>query len=369
MKSILRNILIVIAIFISHNPLSAQVLGKFGTNQSTLNPNAVLEIESTSKGVLLPRLTTVQQNAMSAPSDGMLIYNTDSACFVLRRAGIWRSLCSADWTITGNANIVDGTHFLGTTNNIPLSLRVNNTNAGKIKSDGTTAIGYQSLNALTTGSNNTALGQNAGITTTTGSNNTYIGFNADAAPTFTNLSNSTAIGNGATVNVSNKIRLGNTAVTMVETYGSFTTISDKRLKTNINDNFIGLDFIKAVRPVQYELKAQKGIVYDGFIAQELDSILQKQGIKSFSGVIKPSDTEGSYYTVSYSTFVVPLVNAVKELDVLTEKLKANNEKLTAENAALTAELAQLKKDNAALKASVNKNSQDIEAIKAALKKQ
>jgi hypothetical protein len=193
-----------------------------------------------------------------------------------------------------------------------------------------------------------------------------LGYQANV--TSAGLTNATAIGNGATVNASNKIRLGNTSVTNVETYGSFTTISDKRLKTNIYDNHIGLDFIKAVRPVNYELKAQKGIVYDGFIAQEIDSILLKQGIKNFSGLSKPADTEGGYYTVSYATFVVPLVNAVKELDEKSEKLKIKSEKGEAENAALKAELERIRAENAVLKANIDKNTKDIEAIKAALTK-
>jgi hypothetical protein len=71
---------------------------------------------------------------MSAPPDGMMIYNTDSACFVLRRAGIWRSLCASNrgeaWSTLGNAGTVDGTHFIGTTNNIPLNFRVFNNKAG-----------------------------------------------------------------------------------------------------------------------------------------------------------------------------------------------------------------------------------------------
>ena len=165
MKPILKIVCIIIP-FITSFPLSAQVLGKFGNNQSTLNANAVLEIESTSKGVLLPRLTTVQQNAMPAPSDGMLIYNTDSACFVLRRAGIWRSLCAANggvaWSTLGNAATVNGTNFIGTTDNIPLSMRVNNINALTLGIDtsfyrgsggntrGTNAVDMQSMRALGT---------------------------------------------------------------------------------------------------------------------------------------------------------------------------------------------------------------------------
>ena len=221
------------------------------------------------------------------------------------------------------------------------------------------AIADSALYANTTGSNNVALGYRAGLTNTTGATNTFIGATADASAAA--LSNSAAIGFGATVNASNKIRLGNASVTVVETQGSFVTVSDRRLKTNINDNFIGLNFIKAIRPVHYELKAQKGLIYDGFIAQEIDSILQKQGIANFSGLVKPQNTEGGYYTVSYATFVVPLVNAVKELD-------AKSEALNKENAALKAELEKMKKDNANLKTSVDKNSQDIEVIKAALAK-
>ena len=79
MKLVLKIILITFILSAS-NSLLAQVQGKFGSNQNTLDVNAVIEVESTSKGVLLPRLTTAQQNAMSAPTNGMLIYNTDSAC-------------------------------------------------------------------------------------------------------------------------------------------------------------------------------------------------------------------------------------------------------------------------------------------------
>lgn len=144
MKQVLRIILIFITFSTSYN-LSGQVLGKFGTNQSTLDPNAVLEVESTSKGVLLPRLTTVQQNAMSAPTDGMLIYNTDSACFVLRRAGIWRSLCAANggeaWSSLGNTGTNANTNFLGTTDAQALVVKTNNVERMRVSSTGNVGIG------------------------------------------------------------------------------------------------------------------------------------------------------------------------------------------------------------------------------------
>jgi hypothetical protein len=144
MKQVLRTILIFITFSTSYN-LSGQVLGKFGSNQSTLDPNAVLEVESTSKGVLLPRLTTAQQNAMSAPTNGMLIYNTDSACFVLRRAGIWRSLCAANsgdaWSTLGNTGTNVNSQFLGTTDNQDLAFKTNNLERIRISASGNVGIG------------------------------------------------------------------------------------------------------------------------------------------------------------------------------------------------------------------------------------
>lgn len=66
------------------------------------------------------------------------------------------------WGIDGNNNITDGTHFLGTTTNVPLSMRVNNQKAGRIDHlNANTFLGYLSGNSVTTGGSNTAIGQNA----------------------------------------------------------------------------------------------------------------------------------------------------------------------------------------------------------------
>lgn len=51
----------------------------------TTNPvfNSILEISSTTKGVLLPRLTTTQVNAIASPGNGLTVYNTtlNTLCF------------------------------------------------------------------------------------------------------------------------------------------------------------------------------------------------------------------------------------------------------------------------------------------------
>lgn len=53
---------------------------KIGDNPMEINPAALLELASTTKGLLLPRMTTVQRKSLSIASSpiGLLIYNTDT---------------------------------------------------------------------------------------------------------------------------------------------------------------------------------------------------------------------------------------------------------------------------------------------------
>lgn len=56
--------------------LQAQV----GINIQTPDASAALHIESTTQGVLIPRMTTAKKNAISAPATGLIVYDTDLRC-------------------------------------------------------------------------------------------------------------------------------------------------------------------------------------------------------------------------------------------------------------------------------------------------
>ncbi len=43
--------------------------------------SAMLDVSSTGKGLLVPRVTSAQMNSFSSKSDGLLVYNTDQECF------------------------------------------------------------------------------------------------------------------------------------------------------------------------------------------------------------------------------------------------------------------------------------------------
>ena len=59
-----------------------------GTN----SPASPLEVASTTGGVIMPRMTTTQMNAISSPTDGEMIYNTTENKFYGRANGAWTAL-------------------------------------------------------------------------------------------------------------------------------------------------------------------------------------------------------------------------------------------------------------------------------------
>ena len=71
--------MIVLLIILGTSKLNAQL--KVGNNPKTLNPNSLFEMESTNKGMLMPRLALVHPDSftpMTAHIKGMIVFNTDS---------------------------------------------------------------------------------------------------------------------------------------------------------------------------------------------------------------------------------------------------------------------------------------------------
>ncbi|MFN5911221.1 MAG: tail fiber domain-containing protein [Bacteroidota bacterium] len=244
--------------------------------------------------------------------DGMM--NT----FVGRRAGFQNSSGNENTYVGSFAgqNTTTGQHnsFLGVT-----------TGNSNTTGEENTFLGAHAGYFNTTGSNNTYVGNFAGQFTSTGNNNVYIGFNADGATS--SLSNAVAIGAGSIATASNSIILGNSSITSIGGQVSWGTFSDRRLKTNIRIEKLGLEFIQKLRPVRYNYTAegQHGIFYSGLIAQEVDDLLTELGT-DFSGLVKPKNNL-DHYSIRYGDFVIPLINAVQEQQKMIDELQKENEDL------------------------------------------
>ena len=172
--------------------ISAQAV-RINTDNSAADPSAILDIKSTSKGMLIPRMTSVQRGLISAPASGLLVYDDTTQSFWFYNGTSWVNLLTSNsgWSINGN-NTGPGA-FVGTTNNESLLFKANNQQAGKIDVVASnTLIGINAGNLITTGFSNTAHGYNSLFSNTEGYYNTATG--RDALYSNTSGFHNTALG-------------------------------------------------------------------------------------------------------------------------------------------------------------------------------
>ena len=318
--------------------------------------------------------TAVGSGALSSNTTGYSNTANGQAALFWNFSGYWNTAHGHGalyYNTVGNNNTANGVQALyfntGGNHNAANGVQAlfNNTTGNN-----NTAHGKDALYSNTIGTGNTANGFQALLVNTSGSNNTAFGYAADVSAN--NLSNATAIGNGTLVNTSDKIHLGNAAVTVIEGQVDWTFPSDARFKFNVDDATVpGLAFIEKLRPVTYQFDTRKfdehlmqnmadsirqrrmagqdyskstAQVQTGFLAQEVEQACKNLGYQ-FSGLHVP-ESEVDNYGLAYGSFVPLLVKAVQEQQKEIEKLSRQNagmeiEKLKAENAALKAQLEKI----------------------------
>ena len=157
---------------------------------STPDSSAIVDISSTSKGLLIPRVTLVQKNAIAGPATGLIVYQTDSTKgFYYYNGTSWGLLmdrASTPWVISGN-NVYDTAGYVGIgTKNPGALLDINGdilVNGIKIGRGGgnytnNTVVGRSALWSNTDGRFNTGLGFNVLSGNTVGDANTAVGYYA-----------------------------------------------------------------------------------------------------------------------------------------------------------------------------------------------
>mgnify|MGYP000947812506 FL=1 len=248
-------------------------------------------------------------------------------------------------------------------------------NAGSVNITGAsnTFVGMRS-GVLNTGSNNSFFGIDAGSDNTDGAGNTFIGkdaginsFSGDNNTAIGNLAstispaNCTALGFNATSNASNKVRIGNSTVAIVEGQVAYSFPSDARFKYNIHDDHVpGLSLITRLHAVNYQFDTRKydehvmknmpdstrqkrmaalepyratEKVQTGFLAQEVEQACADLQY-AFSGLhIPESDVDN--YSLSYDAFVPILVKAIQEQQTEIKALEEQLTELKKENAQLS----------------------------------
>lgn len=83
-----KHFLTLIAIVLFSTASLAQI--GINSDNSSPNPSAMLDIKSTDKGLLIPRLTTDQRNAIASPSIGLMVFDTDFQEIFINNTDGWK---------------------------------------------------------------------------------------------------------------------------------------------------------------------------------------------------------------------------------------------------------------------------------------
>jgi trimeric autotransporter adhesin len=204
--------------------LSKIMYGQQNVGIGTVTPNAsaLLDIKSSNKGLLIPRINLLNETDVITilnPANSLLIYNINAGLpdgdgYYFWNETKWSKLATRTnidkqaWGVRGNAGTNTATDFIGTTDNMPLLFKTNNIESGRIDAQTVNVFFGRGAGKFTTGFNNSFFGHQSGSSNLTGSQNTAFG--AYSLDSNTTASNNTAIGLSAMRN--NRTGEDNTAV-------------------------------------------------------------------------------------------------------------------------------------------------------------
>jgi hypothetical protein len=68
--------------------------GNVGIGTTSPNASALLDVQSTTKGVRMPNMTTTQKNAISSPAAGLMVFDTTLAKLSVYSGTAWQTVTS-----------------------------------------------------------------------------------------------------------------------------------------------------------------------------------------------------------------------------------------------------------------------------------
>ncbi len=350
--------------------------GQVGIGTATPNASAILDITSTDKGVLLPRLTTIERDAMDdaygAGEEGMTVYNEDDNTYQFWDGAAWQSFA----TSAGSSNeVIDGDTDTwirvmdddGTTDNDTMRFAVGGSvermrisSAGNVGIGTTTPASALDVSGDISVSNYVKFGGVSGnapvyvtptipVANLTGNldwNNLSNAMTLDATTTIDmtagdlNFDSGTLfIDNADFVGINNAspdVALDVTGD--IEYSGTLNGMSDRRLKTDIHelspDDLIAK--LSKIKTYEYKMKNDKnGRVEFGVMAQELEIL--------FPELVRTAKDEMGTKSVNYIGLMIPMIEVSKALKVENDMLKADIAALQSDTDVIKAQINMLNK--------------------------
>lgn len=109
----MRNIFIICVTFLWMATATLAQVG-INTDNSVPDNSAILDVKSTSKGMLFPRMSTLQRDSITSPATGLVIFNTSTNAFEYFTNTAWLNLGTSmlDGNAAGDMLVWNGTQWL-----------------------------------------------------------------------------------------------------------------------------------------------------------------------------------------------------------------------------------------------------------------
>jgi hypothetical protein len=294
---------------------SAPLVSTGGAAPAISLPDVIITADTTALGHQSLAANTAGTFNTAAGAGALRMNTEGSRNTAFGRSALLRSTTASTNTAVGFEALRDDT--TGSDNTaVGSDALMNNETGGD-----NTAIGAEAMELSVSGGDNTAIGSRALRSNTSGTGNTAVGSGANVSAG--DLANATAIGAGAVVDASNKVRIGNGQVTVIEGQVGFTSTSDRRQKEHFRpvDVEMVLGRIRGLSRTSWNFIGQDPTRFRhyGPMAQEFFQALGHDGV----GAV------GTPTTITSTDIAGILMLAAQGLEERTAELRRENQELKA----------------------------------------
>lgn len=229
------------------------------TDGSLPHASAILDIKSTDKGLLIPRISLASDSditTINSPRVSLLIYNTNASLpdgegYYYFNGNAWakfatrNNLANLAWNIGGNKGTNPQQDFIGTADNKPLVFKTDSILSGKIDPLANNVFfGQGAGTAVSTGDNNSFFGHQAGLATSSGNGNLFMGHNAGFANTtgYTNVYLGQGAGKNSATGIGNVCVGEGAAFSMLSSQGTIAIGNNALYKDDLGTRNIALGY-------------------------------------------------------------------------------------------------------------------------------
>jgi hypothetical protein len=292
-------------------PFVVDAVGNVGIGTASPGASSILDVTSTTGGIVFPRMTLTQRNAIASPVDGMVIYNTTNAKFDGYHSGAWRTILSfTTHSISDTVGAIFGITGNSLTSGRLIELLSSSSSlTGSLLNASYTGTGTGNAIRASTGSSS------AGVPLMVTNLGSGISFrvndatdDADTTPFVVSASGNVGIG---TASPSTALDV----VGDIQYTGTITDISDRRLKKDIVPLSANMaSNLYKVKTYSFKMKNDPTEKTEfGVMAQELETL--------FPDLVKTANDEIKTKSVNYMGLIAPMIQSIQDLKNQNDALK------------------------------------------------